>query len=135
MHLKKHHQMLWHRFLSNQHHLYPHMSQLIKIMLLMMLTQFVGGRKRIFSCKTHVEGKQTVYAEHHTQPGFDCQMQSSNVTKIHTWCCGHHTSWSCWTLQNKKRRWKLHKSERNNKEKVNSSLGKTHNFYDGLILF
>ena len=45
--------------------------------------QFISGRKRIFNCKARVEGKQTVYAERQTQPGFNCQMQSSSVMKDH----------------------------------------------------
>ena len=49
--------------------------------------QFIIGRKRVFFCKMCVEGKQTIYAEHQTQPCFNCQMQSSSVTKDHPWCC------------------------------------------------
>ena len=47
-------------------------------------SQFVSVRKRIFNCNAPVEGKQTAYAERQTQSGFNCQMQSSSVTKDHT---------------------------------------------------
>ena len=44
MHLKEHQQMLWCRFLSNQHHLYPHMSKIIEVMLVMLTSSSVVER-------------------------------------------------------------------------------------------
>ena len=44
MHLKEHQQMLWCRFPSNQHHLYPHMSKIIEVMLMMLTSSSVVER-------------------------------------------------------------------------------------------
>ena len=63
--------MLWCRLLNKQQHLYPHISKFIKIMLVMLTSL------------SKVEDT-TVYAECQTQPGFNCQMQSSSVMKYHT---------------------------------------------------
>ena len=68
--------------LSNQHDLYPHVT--VHRNYVGDPDQFICGRKRILTCKTCVEGKQIVYAERQTQPGFNCQMQSSSVIKDHT---------------------------------------------------
>ena len=52
MHLKVHCQILWLRFLSNQHHLYPYMSKLIEIMLVVLTSSSVVERG--FSTVRHV---------------------------------------------------------------------------------
>ena len=122
MHLKVHCQILWLRFLSNQHHLYPYMSKLIEIMLVLLTSSSVVERG--FSTVRHVLRENRLSMQNaRLNQVLIVKCNLPVLRKIIRDAVDSILNEAVELYKSKKKwRWNLHKSDRKNKEKVNSSL-------------
>ena len=134
--------MLWCRFLSNQHHLYPHMSRLITEIMLVMLASSSVVERGFSTVRRLLRENRLSMQNARLNQVLIVKCNLPVLRKIIRDAVDSILNEAVELYKSKKKwRWNLHKSDRKNKEKVNSSLlvqfnlEKTHDFHDGLTPF